>query len=157
MSTLKGETVMTNKTQVKAISLWEPWASLVMIGAKKFETRSWWPNYTGPLAIQAAKKWNRELATLCRTEPFKSVLAGAGINSPDDFHFGCALGLVDLIEAISTEAVRGRISRQERAFGDYSDGRVAWRLDNARRFPEPLPVRGHQGLWYIDIPTDWLK
>src|SRR5688500_6348966 len=100
---------MTDKTRIKIVSLWEPWASLVMIGAKKFETRSWWPNYTGPLGIQAAKKWNRELAELCQTEPFETVLAGAGINGPDDFHFGCALGVVELVDIFSTELVRRKV------------------------------------------------
>jgi hypothetical protein len=26
---------------MKAITLWQPWASLIAIGAKKYETRSW--------------------------------------------------------------------------------------------------------------------
>jgi len=41
---------------MKAISLWQPWASLVACGAKRFETRSWPTRYRGPLLIHAAKK-----------------------------------------------------------------------------------------------------
>lgn len=26
---------------MKAISLWQPWASLMAVGAKRYETRSW--------------------------------------------------------------------------------------------------------------------
>lgn len=40
---------------MKAISLWQPWASLVPAGAKPVETRSWSTSYRGPLAIHAAK------------------------------------------------------------------------------------------------------
>lgn len=40
---------------MKALSLWQPWASLVAIGAKTIETRSWSTSYRGPLAIHAAK------------------------------------------------------------------------------------------------------
>lgn len=40
---------------MKILSLWEPWASLMAIGAKKIETRSWSTDYRGWLAIHAAK------------------------------------------------------------------------------------------------------
>lgn len=41
---------------MKAISLWQPWASLMALGLKTVETRSWETSYKGPLAIQAAKR-----------------------------------------------------------------------------------------------------
>ncbi|MBP0020973.1 MAG: ASCH domain-containing protein, partial [Cyanobacteria bacterium SBLK] len=31
----------------KAISLWQPWASLIAMGRKKFETRHWSTDYRG--------------------------------------------------------------------------------------------------------------
>lgn len=40
---------------MKAITLWQPWASLLAIGAKQHETRSWKTSYRGPVAIHAAK------------------------------------------------------------------------------------------------------
>jgi hypothetical protein len=42
---------------VKAITLQQPWASLIALGAKSVETRSWSTAYRGPLAIHAGKKW----------------------------------------------------------------------------------------------------
>jgi len=41
---------------MKAITLWQPWASLIACGAKKYETRSWYTNYRGKIAIHASKK-----------------------------------------------------------------------------------------------------
>ena len=41
---------------MKAITLWQPWASLLACGAKQYETRSWATNYRGPIAIHAASK-----------------------------------------------------------------------------------------------------
>ncbi len=41
---------------MKAIVLWQPWASLVALGVKTIETRSWSTKYRGPLAIHAAAK-----------------------------------------------------------------------------------------------------
>lgn len=40
---------------MKALTLWQPWATLIAIGAKTIETRSWSTNHRGPLAIHAAK------------------------------------------------------------------------------------------------------
>jgi hypothetical protein len=40
---------------MKALTLHQPWASLVAVGAKTIETRSWSTRYRGPLAIHAAK------------------------------------------------------------------------------------------------------
>lgn len=39
---------------MKAITLWQPWASLIALGAKTIETRSWQTSYRGPIAIHAA-------------------------------------------------------------------------------------------------------
>lgn len=41
---------------MKALTLWQPWASLIALGIKRIETRSWSTNYRGPLAIHAAKR-----------------------------------------------------------------------------------------------------
>lgn len=41
---------------MKALTLWQPWASLVALGIKTIETRSWSTQYRGPLAIHAAKR-----------------------------------------------------------------------------------------------------
>lgn len=39
---------------MKAITIWQPWASLIALGVKTIETRSWSTDYRGPLAIHAA-------------------------------------------------------------------------------------------------------
>lgn len=52
---------------MKAISLWQPWASLIAIGEKPFETRSWSPppELIGQtIAIHAAKKVDKEACAL---------------------------------------------------------------------------------------------
>lgn len=41
---------------MKALTLHQPWASLVAAGHKSVETRSWWTRHRGPIAIHAAKR-----------------------------------------------------------------------------------------------------
>jgi hypothetical protein len=58
--------------------------------------------------------------------------------------------MVDLVDCLPVEAVVHLIGDQERAAGDYSAGRFAWRLENPRPFPEPIPVQGRQGFFYFE-------
>lgn len=44
----------------KMLTLHQPWASLVAVGRKRIETRSWSTSYRGPLAIHAAKRPPRD-------------------------------------------------------------------------------------------------
>ncbi len=54
---------------MKALTLWQPWATLVAIGAKRVETRSWSTSYRGPLAIHAATT-DRHLYERCGPPDF---------------------------------------------------------------------------------------
>lgn len=58
------------------ISLHEPWATLMMLKFKRVETRDWWTNYRGPLAIHASKHGMSLEATLevCLQTPFYNAL-----------------------------------------------------------------------------------
>src|SRR5271166_4355910 len=42
---------------MKALTLTQPWATLVAIKAKRIETRSWRTSYRGPFAIHAGKSF----------------------------------------------------------------------------------------------------
>lgn len=136
----------------RAISLWQPWATLIAIGAKRFETRSWYPHdhYRGPLVIHAAKTWNRSLEDVLFTEPFASVLRAADIDKAR-LPLGAAIAIADLTHVYRSEAARADQSEQELAFGDWSAGRFVWEMENVRPFAEPIPVKGAQGLFTVEL------
>jgi hypothetical protein len=46
---------------MKALTLWQPWPSLIAEGVKHYETRSWPTHYRGPIAIHASKKPFRQI------------------------------------------------------------------------------------------------
>lgn len=60
---------------MKALSLYQPWATPVVAGFKRLETRSWRTDYTGRLLIHAAKAWTSAQRELCGTAPFFEALA----------------------------------------------------------------------------------
>ena len=149
---------------MKAITITQPWASLIAIGAKQIETRSWNTRYRGPLAIHAGAGLGpvggeRGLAAQLLTEPFRSVLAQTGICDSHDLPRGCIVVVGDLFAVFPAGAVDDRglpLSAQERAFGNFSAGRYGWRLENVRRLVSPIPARGALGLWEWEPPDDWL-
>jgi hypothetical protein len=40
-----------------------------------------------------------------------------------------------------------RLTMEEKAFGDYSEGRYAWMLEDAVQFDEPIPAKGTLCIW----------
>jgi len=140
---------------MKAITLMQPWASLVALKAKRYETRSWSVNYRGLLAIHASKEFSEASRKLARSQPFASVLFG----SEEDLPLGCVVAICKLTAVFKTadltgqsafEFARDEQSSCEEAFGDFSPGRFAWLLTNVVALENPIPARGALGLWEWD-------
>lgn len=138
---------------MNALSLWQPWATLIAREAKRIETRSW----PAPariigerIAIHATKA--NEHHWLRGSEPFAAELTGV------DLPLGaivctvvvasCELITPELCHAIH-QRDRGHV---ELAYGDYRTGRWAWHLADVQPLPAPVPCRGMQGLWRL--PAD---
>jgi hypothetical protein len=140
---------------IKAISLWQPWASLAACGAKSIETRGWSPSYRGPLAIHAAKRvlTNDFLYSLLHDKTFVQAYLKVGLTELSGMRRlprGVILATCTLADCVRTEDVPA-IGWKERAFGDYSPGRWAWLLTNIKMLPEPIPCVGRQGLFNVEI------
>lgn len=143
---------------LRCLSLTQPYASLVAIGAKCIETRSWSTAYRGRLAIHAARGFPGWARARCAEEPFRAALQAHGLLRPDDLPRGAILALVTLADcrpiAGPTDAPP---DERERAFGDYTPGRYAWYLSEIQRLDEPLPARGRLGLWRCELRLPYAK
>lgn len=134
---------------MRALSIWQPWASLIACGEKRFETRSYEMGLAGhELAIHAAKKKDADCLSLCLEEPFRSALILGGFEKIGDLPFGAVIAKCKILACHHVEDIRDKISEKERAFGDFRDGRFAWELKLIERFEEPIPARGAQGFWF---------
>lgn len=142
---------------MRAISLWQPWATLVALGAKRCETRSWETSYRGPLLIHAAKTWNRLLEFTCYHDHFRDVLKSVPKrpeqNYKDVLPFGAFVAVVDLVDCVRISAETVPPCMREVEFGDYTFGRFRWDLQNVRRLDPAIPSIGRQGFYVPDAPT----
>lgn len=146
---------------MKAISLWEPWATLMAANKKKNETRHWPTNIRGPVALHAAKKWNGQMAAMCAGEPFASALGIAR----DEYEgliefntalkqvlsFGAIVGVGTLVDCVKITA-DNYPDGDELYFGDYTPGRFMWWFTDIVRLAEPIPCRGAQG--FFNLPDE---
>ena len=150
---------------MKALTLWQPWASLVAMRQKLIETRCWATKYRGPLAIHAAAnlpaKW---LGASRHQVEFRDALADilncrrdrderSGLHVDDAIKalprgkVLCIVRLSDIIETGTIETELEIIGERERLFGNYELGRYAWYLDMCEVFDEPIPAKGNRMLW----------
>lgn len=135
---------------MKLISLWEPWATLMAIGAKKIETRSWRTSYRGWLAIHASKGGlsKSELREVLFDVTFSEALNGISLTP------GHIVAIVRLDGCFPTGDLippSGRYCSlmetfEESVFGDFGDGRYGWVTSSLFRLPEPIPYKASQGL-----------
>lgn len=156
---------------IKAISLWQPWATAIACGAKRIETRGWETRYRGQVLIHAATRmiqYEMRYHNACWN--WRAVLAHAGHPTcaamPGCLPFGKLLAIADLTDCVPTEQFGiGEIEENrgpkdeppgealfwtERSLGDFTAGRFGWVLTNVRKFQEPVKFRGAQGLF--DVP-----
>jgi len=134
---------------MKALSLWQPYASAVALGLKTYETRSWTTKVRGPITIHASKRWGpaeRDLSRNAARIHGQPLLAEPPL--------GAIVAIAEIAEVFRTEDIREKLSADELFFGDYDDGRYAWRLENVRALRTPIPIRGWQG--FFPVPDELL-
>lgn len=141
-----------HRPTIKALSLWQPWASLVAAGVKRHETRHWSTSYRGPVAIHAAKTIDTAGAPdlLCQHV--------FGEFWPKTIPTGVIVAIADLTDCEPSERVADHLTPADRAAGNFTRGRFAWRFDNVRQLTTPIPLLGRQGLfnWTQDEAVDHL-
>ena len=160
---------------MKAITIYQPYASLIATEHKIYETRTWPTKYRGPIAIHAGQYttsiispplsvW-RELEN-CFTDyklrkelPRGAVIATAELVNVWRivYHPGINVNEAKYIpigaESLATDKHAPDFgdffvpTEKEKAFGMWEPGNYAWELRNVKILPEPIPAKGKQGLW----------
>ena len=133
---------------LKALTLHQPWASLIAAGFKSCETRHWAAPHSAWDTLIAIHAGAREDSPFRRNDP--QVLRCLG-DSP--LPAKAIVAVARLQDCIPTQALEP--GPLEDHFGDFSPGRFAWRLAGIQPLSEPVPAIGHQTLW--NVPADLLS
>ena len=138
---------------MKALTIHTPWAPLIAVGEKEYETRGWKTNYRGPLAIHCSR--TMDYLFLYNAWPFLDALRKHGLDIEDVNKLrGQVIATAELVDCIIVPNMPLTITKQEIAFGDFRPGRFAWKLANVKKLETPIPAVGKQGLWEWDGEID---
>jgi hypothetical protein len=130
---------------MKALTISQPYASLIARGEKWVENRKWETKYRGTLAIHAGKGTQYLDAREMREQGYPS---------------GCILAVCDLVACFRLRDI-DKVAGKLAAVGftlpkvldhEHTEGPWCWLLSNVRELCEPVPCRGAQGLWDWTVP-----
>jgi hypothetical protein len=124
---------------LKALTVQQPWAELIVQGHKSIELREWKTKHRGILAIHAGKTVN---TVECRRHNL----------DPNKLTKGAIIGTViidDVIEFTqkSWEKLRDQHLCDETSPGEWK----GWKLENPYRLESPIPYRGFPGVFSVPV------
>ena len=147
---------MSHSRQIYAITLHQPWASLIAAGAKRVETRSWAPpqHLLGQhIAIHAGQSQNFVGSPMLPA--FNAAVARyLGSTWDRSIPLSAVVAVAQLAGATQIEEHTRLPTGDELLFGDYQIGRWMWRLEDVRPIDPPIRARGYQRVWRWTPPTD---
>jgi len=122
---------------MKALSIRQPWADLIVQGKKTLELRSWTTKYRGPLAIHASQSFNADECLAHGLDPAQVTT-------------GALIGAVELQEIIPLDAETYHARQHEHlATKAYHAPLYGWRITKPRALPQPIPARGRMSLFDV--------
>jgi hypothetical protein len=133
---------------MQALTIHQPWASLLVKGKKRYETRDWQRNYRGLLAIHAGKQ-----SVPVEDYPLglSEILDDSKItqdNLNNNKQKIIAIATLKDIHLMTDKFINEQ-SELERLTGFWEPRRFAWELTNIKPLPNPIAARGMPGLWAV--------
>ena len=136
---------------MKALTIWQPWASLIARGLKTIETRrhTHWGFLAGRrIAIHAGARWDEyalgEMERVARAHGLASPPGGwDALAHASRAEAGCIVATAYVADH------RRLTAADEPAALCRCDGLWGFAFDDIRPVEPPVPIRGHQGVWGV--------
>jgi hypothetical protein len=120
---------------IKALTIRQPWAELILRGRKPFELRTWRTNYRGPLVIHAAAKIDAWDARHFGLDPEKLTTSAF-------------VGFASLLDVRPYTREDARLLKKQRAGYGWFPGNLSWVLKKPRRI-SPVKAKGQLSLFIV--------
>jgi len=125
---------------MKALTISQPYASLIASGEKWVENRSWFTPYRGPLAIHAGSGTQYLTKSQLREYPTGVVIAVCRLAACIKF------GPHDITEA--AVLIQGTTKTVADLMGhEHAEGPWCWILEDVQKLGDHVKCGGHLGLW----------
>jgi len=114
---------------VKALTICQPYAEMILQGEKTTENRTWPTLYRGPLAIHAGKS--------------RAWLEADDERERPGMVFGAIVATATLVGCVRVED----LTDAQKTSDHHAHGPWCWLLADVERLTRPSYCRGFQGLW----------
>ena len=133
---------------MQALTIHEPWASLLVAGKKRYETRDWQRNYRGLLAIHSGKQSVDPFDYPLGLDEILDELEITQTNLNNNKGKIIAIAKLKAIIPMTNQFIKQQ-SDLERLTGFWQPGRYAWEITDIKSLSEPIAARGLPGLWTV--------
>jgi hypothetical protein len=129
---------------MKALSIKQPWASLIAAGAKDIENRDWATKHRGMIAIHASARMSQDdMDDACGMMRGMVPKFSQAKFEQDNFPLGAILGIAEIADCV------------KQSDSPWFVGDFGFVLQFAVKFRNPIPCKGALGLW--DVPVEILQ
>ena len=125
---------------MKALTIRQHWASLIINGYKKYEFRSWKTNYRGKILIHSAIQIEKDMLDRFKNYDITCIE-------------GAIIGEVNLVDCILVDKeFNDKLLKEDSIVYGKSNHveKYAWKLDNVIKYEEPILCKGQLGLWNFE-------
>lgn len=121
---------------MKALTIKEPWASLIINNYKTYEFRSWKTNYRGKILIHAGLSLEKN--ELKYFEDYNL-----------NYQCGNIIGEATITDCIlvTKEFNKKLLDINNKVYKNNHENLYAWKLENIVKYENPIPIKGKLGLW----------
>ena len=121
---------------MKALTIKQPWASLIVNKYKMYEFRSWKTNYRGKILIHAGLSTDKKYLDSFEKYNLKYIN-------------GAIIGEAEVVDCILVDEDFNKSLNKLNNLVYHHDyiGFYAWKLDNIKIYDEPNFIKGKLGLW----------
>ena len=131
-----------------ALVLRQPYATLLVVGAKRWVTRGYDTTYRGPVAIIASQHRDADHDAICKKPIFANILKAHHYGCSEALPRGVVLAVGELTEIQQVEKLN-KLDPIERMFGDFRDGQKAWKFKKLTPVKKFVSVGEKDGLFQL--------
>ena len=135
--------------KLRAISVRQPWASLLLTGVKRFECRSWRVKQPGVLLVHASGSKAAGIRGLRQERAFHAALLYAKLTDEADWPFSAIIGAVEIARFWEPGLRPRALSARDAYLADAPDSYL-WEVSRRWPFVKPVSCKGKLGLWQPD-------
>lgn len=138
---------------MKTITIKQPWASLIIDGAKDIENRSWPTKFRGRILIHASIKPYYDIIDTANPSIYNAIKIKDYLFKADIDAY-CAVGaIIGSVEIVDCVINHSSIWAEKTELPEQLSNKCIWNwvLANPIKFPEPIPAKGKQSFW--DYPN----